>query len=397
MANIQKRGENSWFFTVNAGRGPDGKYIRRTKTLKVEDQVLLKTKKRLQDYLDAEYVKFKAEVEAGEYIAPQKMTFAAFVEEWEQKYAVKHLQPTTLEIYMIYLNNRVIPAIGHMRIEDITTYKMINFVGELQNSEKADGTGKIAAGTVQYILRALRNVFNRAVEWKLIKENPLNGVKKPKGEKTKVNVYTAEEAQELLAALKGEFPYWRVLITLALTTGLRRGELLGLEWKHIDLEAGTLRVEQALSTTKQNRFLISEPKTENSIRTVSLPASVIKELKEYKTHCNKERLKLGDLWKGGDRNFVFTVLDGKPMSPYSVNGFWTSFTKKHNLRYIRFHDLRHTSATLLLNSGVHAKVISDRLGHADITTTLNIYAHTLKTADEAAANKFDDLLSIKTK
>ncbi|MFD2115433.1 site-specific integrase [Paenibacillus yanchengensis] len=95
-----------------------------------------------------------------------------------------------------------------------------------------------------------------------------------------------------------------------------------------------------------------------------------------------------------DRHFVFTAIEGKPMSPYSVNSFWTTFTKKHNLRYIRFHDLRHTSATLLLNSGVHAKVISDRLGHADITTTLNIYAHTLKTADEAAANKFDDLLSI---
>ncbi|MFD2118152.1 tyrosine-type recombinase/integrase [Paenibacillus yanchengensis] len=310
MANIQKRGENSWFFTVNAGKAANGKYIRRTKTIKIEDQALLKTTKRLQDYLDAEYVKFRQEVEAGEYIAPQKMTIAAFISEWEKKYAVKHLQPTTLEIYMIYLNNRVIPAIGHIKLTDVTTYQMINFVEDLQNSDRADGSGKIATGTVHYILRALRNVFNRAVEWKLIKENPLNGVKKPKGEKTKVNVYTAEEAQELLKALQNETPYWRVLVTLALTTGLRRGELLGLEWKHIDLEAGLLRVEQSLSTTKQNRTIISEPKTENSIRSVSIPASVVKELKEFKLYCNKERLKLGDMWKGGDW-IGYTKLDRK--------------------------------------------------------------------------------------
>ncbi|WP_409347058.1 site-specific integrase [Paenibacillus sp. MBLB4367] len=116
-------------------------------------------------------------------------------------------------------------------------------------------------------------------------------------------------------------------------------------------------------------------------------------LKEYKLHCNKERMKASELWEGGEYFFLFTAWNGKPISPFSVNNYWGRFIKRNNLKYIRFHDLRHTSATLLLNQGVHAKIISSRLGHADITTTLNIYAHALQEADQAAADQFDSLFS----
>jgi integrase len=193
-----------------------------------------------------------------------------------------------------------------------------------------------------------------------------------------------------LNCLAKEKIMWRVLIKIAITTGLRRGELLGLEWKHIDLDKGTIQVKQTISYANQE-YIIKEPKTKNSVRTVTIPESIIPEIKKYKSVWNRDRLQAGDLWEGGVYQFLFTSWDGKPLYPSSVGTWWRRFIKKHGLKYIRFHDLRHTSATLLINSGVHAKIISTRLGHADIRTTMNIYGHSLQEADKEAANHFENL------
>jgi integrase len=171
-------------------------------------------------------------------------------------------------------------------------------------------------------------------------------------------------------------------------------ELLALEWKHIDLEKCTIDVKQSLSYVN-GQNIIKEPKTKNSIRKVSVPASLIADLKEYGLHCRKEKLKAGDLWGGGERFFVFSSWNGKPYY-HTVPGTWLRrFIKRNNLKPIRFHDLRHTSATLLINQGVHAKTISARLGHADIRTTMNIYGHALQAADHAAADTFNSLLQTR--
>lgn len=392
----QQRGANSFRFVVSLGFGADGKHKRKTKTITVDDPALMKTKKRLQDYLNEEYVKFRQEVLSGEYIAPEKMTFASFVEEWKQKYAIKQLRHNTMEAYIGHLSNRVIPAFGHLPLGDIKTMHIVDLLDELGKAEKlGKSKGKLSPATIQYVLRAVRSVFNRAVEWKLIKTNPADGVKKPKVERREMDIYSDEEAALLFKALKEEAPHWRMMITLALTTGLRRGELLGLEWKHIDLEERTLSVEQSLSTSKGNRYVISEPKTKTSIRKLRLSDPLIDELKAYKAHCNEERLQIADLWEEGERYFVFTAMNGKPISPYSVNNYWKKFIEKHNLRYIRFHDLRHTAATWMLNKGmdkgVTIKNVSDILGHADISTTLNLYAHTQEKDKQAAADTFNSL------
>jgi integrase len=183
------------------------------------------------------------------------------------------------------------------------------------------------------------------------------------------------------------------MISLALTTGLRRGELLGLDWKNVDLEKGTINVRQSLTFSHSGGYKVKEPKTRNSSRKVSLPVSLLPELKNFKIHCNKLRLETVDLWEGGEHFFLFTSWNGKPLNPYSIGTWWRRFTKRNQFKYIRFHDLHHTSATLLLNKGVHAKIISSRLGHANIATTLNIYAHALQEADQAAADKLDTLFT----
>lgn len=402
MANIQKRGENSYFFTVYTGRGPDGKYKRRTKTITVKEKL---TPKKLQEYLEAEYLKFKQEVEAGEYISPQKMTFASFVNEWRKKYAAKHLSPKTLYTYEQNLKNRILPAFGHLKIDEIKPLHIVDYLQSLeQDGGRNDGKpGGLSSGTIQYDHRVIKNILSRAVEWKLIKSNPAASVRKPKVEH-KVNMpYDEAEVEQLLQALQNEPFHWRMMVTLALTTGLRRGELLGLEWKHIDWKEGIISVEQTLILALKGKIIVKEPKTKHSKRKVALPPSVLEELREYYSFRAKERDNLKDAWKGckdqdgNERNFVFSHPDGTPFHHERPYLWFRQFIKKNGLRYIRFHDLRHTSATLLINQGVHAKIISERLGHGNITTTMNIYGHALRSADQAAAAKFEKLLSSKRK
>jgi integrase len=211
-----------------------------------------------------------------------------------------------------------------------------------------------------------------------------------------MDVYNAGQVDEMRMALEKESPMWRMFVSLAVTCGLRRGELLGLEWKHINLDAGTVEIKQALSFTKDEKYEIKEPKTKRSIRTLGLPQFIIQELRKYKTHCNLLRLNAADLWEGGQNFFLFTGYQGKPLNPTSVKNFWQRFhVKNPQLKYIRIHDLRHTAATLLLNKGLPAKIIADMLGHASITTTMNVYAHTTMEAQHHAASVMDDLLGQK--
>ncbi|MGO4548098.1 site-specific integrase [Paenibacillus sp. 2TAB23] len=184
------------------------------------------------------------------------------------------------------------------------------------------------------------------------------------------------------------------MITLVLTTGLRRGELLALEWRHIDLDSSIINVVQSLSYSK-GKTIIKEPKTKNPNRKVTIPDSLIKDLKHYYETSMQQIQQLGDSRQRGDKFFVFFSETGKPFY-HTAPGKWLSrFLKRHDQKTIRFHDLRHTSATLLINQGIHAKIISSRLGHADIRTTMNIYCHALQSADQAAANTFNTLLNYR--
>ncbi|MCR8660174.1 site-specific integrase [Paenibacillus endoradicis] len=208
--------------------------------------------------------------------------------------------------------------------------------------------------------------------------------------------YDQDEVQQLLAALQKEPYHWRMMITIALTTGMRRGELLGLEWKYIDWKNGTIDVRQSLVHALKGEVTVKEPKTKKSSRLISLPPSVLEELRDYYLYRMKERDKMGDAYNGKDNSghewkFVFSHADGSPFHHERPYQWFRKFRKSVGLRPIRFHDLRHTSATLLINQGVHAKIISERLDHGDITTTMNIYGHALRSADQAAADKFEVL------
>ncbi len=289
MASIQKRGENSFLLVVEAGYDAKGKRKKKTKTIRV-DPSLLKTKKKLNDYLQTELYKFKTEVEAGEYIAPEKMNFEEFVKEWEKKYAKNELSPGTLEAHKQFLNNHITPQLQNKRLDQI---KPINIVNLLDGLTRKDGKKlPLSTGSKQYVYRVLRNIFERAVEWQLIKENPVASVKRPKNTNhlKEINVYNEKEVEQLFKTVQEKPFHWRVFTALALAAGLRRGELLGLEWKHVDFEKGVLSIRQALVRGESGKPLLKHTKTKKSMRTVTLPPSVIEELRAYHLHWKKERM-----------------------------------------------------------------------------------------------------------
>ncbi|WP_214630367.1 site-specific integrase [Paenibacillus agaridevorans] len=384
MASIEKRSKNSFRLIVEAGYDELGKRVKRYKTVTVSG---------IRE-AEKELVKFQSEVESGQYVVPQKISFSIFVEKWTELYGEKHLEQKTLENYEHLLKNHILPIFGSMKMTDVKPMYILSFLDSLtRNGARKDGkNGGLSTTTTRFIHRVLKDIFERAVEWQIISSNPVSAVKRPKIKERESEVYDEQEASKLFQALENEPIHWRIMVTLALTTGLRRGELLALEWRHIDFNSSVLQVTQSLSHSK-GKTVIKEPKTKNSRRKVTIPVTLIQDLKIYHERCVRYKKSVGDMWKGGDKLFVFFSESGKPFYHTAPGKWLTRFIKRHELKPIRFHDLRHTSATLLINQGVHAKIIASRLGHADIRTTMNIYGHALQSADQAAADTFNRLLN----
>lgn len=390
MASIEKRGQNTWRLTVELGTGADGKRIRRRKTIKVEDKSLLKTTKKLREYLEQEWLKFKMEVESGEYIKPEKMTLSAFAEEWRTKYAEKKLSPLTSKTYLHHIHNHILPALGHKRLDEIKPLHLVTLINELQETgARKDGReGKLSCNTVIYIYNVLRNLFNVAMDWKLISSNPMDGVQKPKKEKRKMDYYDADEAREVIKCLFKEPLMWRVFILGSMIGGFRRGELLALEWSDVDFENQTIHIHKSISLVKDGQVFEKGTKN-NEDRYVDMPGWYMEELKKYYKEWKKQRWENASRWEGGDREYLFHSGTGKPLYHTTPTAWWNDFVKRHGLRKIRLHDLRHSSATLLIEAGAHLKAIQERLGHKQYQTTADIYSHVTKRVSRELAEKFD--------
>ncbi|MDE5167664.1 tyrosine-type recombinase/integrase [Paenibacillus larvae] len=394
MASIEKRGTNSWRLVVEVGYDSKGKRVKRTKTVRVEDQSLLKTTKKLREFLETELHKFKIKVEAGEYIAPQKMTLDQFVQdEWTPKYASKteNLSPLTYRNYISHINAHISPSLGHKHLGEIKTVHLLTFIDSLSKpGARKDGKeGRLSNGTIEYTHRVLKNILERAKEWGLIKVNPIVGVKKPKVNQTKFDFYDETEAQEVIAALDKEPRKWRLFILGSMIGGFRRGELLALEWADVDFKNMILSVNKSISLTVDGHAVEKEPKSKSSIRIVDMPEWYMDELKIHEHEWKKEKLSVGDKWRGGDRQYVFHGGYGKPFYHTTPTEWWNGFIKRHNLKRVRFHDLRHSSATLLIEAGASMKAIQQRLGHSKHQTTADIYAHVTKKVSRETAEKFN--------
>ncbi|MEX2462026.1 MAG: tyrosine-type recombinase/integrase [Paenibacillaceae bacterium] len=392
MASVEKRGINSWRLVVEAGYDSEGKRIKRYKPITIDDQALLKTTKKLKDYLNDELSKFKIEVESGEYIKPEKMTFDAFVEDWKEKYAKRGLSHLSYKTYCTNLKNHILPVFGHLRLDQIKTIHIVNFMDDLNKSgARKDGRGEfLATGTIDYIHRVLKNIFTRAKDWNLINKNPMAGVKKPKVVQADMNFYEEDEAQIVINKLYLEPKMWRMFFIGAMLGGFRRGEFVGLEWSDVNFEKNYLSVTKSISDTENSEAIIGGPKNKSSKRDVAMPEWFMAELKDYQHDYNLNKLKIINNWKGKKgTSYVFHGGYGKPLYHTSPTTWWRKFIIRHNLKFIRLHDLRHSSATLLVEAGASMKAIQKRLGHAKHQTTEDLYAHVTKKLSHETASKFD--------
>jgi integrase len=248
----------------------------------------------------------------------------------------------------------------------------------------------LSAKTVLEHHRLLHSMLQQAMYWQMIPYNPASRVRPPKARKPAISFYDDIQTITLIKALEGEELKFRVIILLTIFTGLRRGEVLGLEWQDIDFKNPSISVRQASQYVASIGIYTKDPKNETSIRKISIPDSIIKLLKEYQRKQLEQRLRCGDKWISTSR--LFTQWNGKPMHPDTVTDWFRKFIIKKKLPYITFHGLRHTHATLLIAQGLDVRTVSNRLGHAQTSTTLNIYAHSFARMDKEASEKLDNLL-----
>lgn len=310
------------------------------------------------------------------------------------------LSPATYEFYSHNINDYIVPALGHLKLKNIRPSHIQQYIKQLTELPKKtrgqlqENGETIAASTVRRYLTVLQSIFKQAVKQGLLNENPANveHLTLPKAQVPKIDIFTKQEAAQMLAALEKEDLQFQTLIQLAIFTGARRGELIALKFSDIDFEQRKITIERsAYKITGQP--LATKPPKDYETRTVTINESCCQLLKMLKREKLAESQRLGSAWCGDD--WVFTQWNGEMMNLMAPTKQFSKFLKKNGLKHRKFHSLRHTSATLLLYAGVNIKQVQGRLGHGDIETT-NKYLHLIEEADVEAANKLDIMLLPKS-
>lgn len=376
--SIKKRGKDTYRLTVSGGFDHEGKRTRHTKTVKCGSR-----------QVEKELAKMVTEIDQGLFIGVTKFTFKTFVEKWLADYAAT-LAPKTFYRYTEVLESRIVPVLGHLKLENIKPLHVIELVNTLKNTHRIKGrVGLLAPRTVQHHFRILSNVLQAAVQWQLIQHNPCARVKPPKVAKSAVVIYDEHQTAQLIRCLESEPLKYKTLVMLALSSGCRRGEITGLTWENVDFVNSTIKIVQSSQYLPGKGIFIKTTKTESSKRLIAIPPFIMAILSKHKIAQNAERLLLGDKWD--NLNMVFTTLTGGMIFPDSVTNWFDKFLKKHGLPHVCFHSLRHLSATLLIDQGINIKAVSSRLGHSSVSTTIDIYSHSLQSADRLSADKMEQL------
>lgn len=315
------------------------------------------------------------------FVLPDKVKFSEYLDYWLNIRKSK-LEITTYNNYKSIVDNHIVPELGKMELQKIKPLHIQNYY-----TKKEDN---LSQKSLQHHHRLLSLALKNAVGWQMIPNNPCDHVEAPSPEKSKAKSLTSEEVKHLLESIK-DTPL-EASITLLVFTGLRRGELLALKWNDIDPINKTLVVDESLAVDEsKNEIIFKKTKSESSNRIVSLSDIPISALRKHKKLQNEQKLKIGENYT--DNNLVFAREDGSPIHPSSFSRQFGRFIRSTELPHIRLHDLRHTNATMLMNLGVPPKVVSERLGHANISITLDTYSHVLKDKQAEAAEKMDNFIS----
>ena len=370
--NIRKRKDGRWEGRFTVGHDPvTGKQIIKNVLGKTQAEVKEKLKKAL--------------VEAGQVDFAQsgKYTVGAWMDEWFENVAKIKVRPSSHQTYKGYIDNHIKPNIGNVPLEKLTTmdlqkfYRKLLTKGRVERIESKDQPKGLSAKTVRNINQVISSAMDLAVAQKIILANPTNACELPKVEHQEMQTIPAEQLQAFLEEARATGVYEMYYIELA--TGLRRGELLGLKWQDIDWKNGIIKVRRQVARV-DGQIVEAPLKTKNSYRTVTISPQAIEVLKHQKAKTHDQ--------------YVFPSPNGGPISPDSVNNMLKRVLARAGIPKVRFHDLRHTFATIALQNGVDIKTVSGMLGHFSAGFTLDTYAHVTTAAQKEAAQTMGNVLSM---
>jgi len=320
------------------------------------------------------------ELATGALINPNKLRVAEFGEQWLRDTRA-NVAPRTHERYSELVRLHIAPTLGAFRLGDLRASHVIR-------AQEVWRESRLAAGTVLKLHRLLHKMLGDAVRWQLIAVNPCAAVRAPRAQRVEMTALSPEQAWVFLEQVRGVDH--GALLSTALHTGLRLGELRGLRWQDLELETGRLSVTQTVQRIGRE-LRVAGVKTPRSRRAVALAPQLVLILREHRARQVERRLAAGDAWENTD--LVFTDALGRPVSEAAVRWAFWSALRAAGLPRIRIHDLRHTAATLMLGQGEHPKIVSEMLGHSTIAVTLDLYSHVTPTMQRAAADRLGTLLS----
>lgn len=394
-----------------------------------------KTQRQNRKDLELFAAEFERKVCNGLYLDGEKITFKEFAETWLKDYCEPDLEESTTEMYRQLLYRHIIPEIGGYTLSAVQPRTLNQLYRKLSKKKKADGSGTLSPTTVKRCKAIISSMYHTAMKWDVCDSDPTKRSDLPRSDKVdKVEYFTDEQAIRFLEALEKPQacirkahdriddtgkkyhvdsyielqpvnPQYRLFFNMAIFCGCRRGELIALTWKDIDFTKKKIHIIKN-TTIVGSKIVTTTPKTHSGIRTVSMPDVVSNMLMDWKTQEKEKMLALGTAWKGKrgkdfDENWVFIRDDGGQMYPSSPTGAFRKLIKRYNdnlpegeepLPYITLHGLRHTSATLSIAQGTDIRTVSARLGHAQTSTTLNIYSHAIESKDAEAAKMLENLL-----
>ena len=374
--HIRRRGERSWELKFDLGTDP----------LSGRRKTAYHSFKGTKREAEMELVRLKAGADRGEYIDPSKLTLAGFLDRWEA-WAATQVSAKTLERYRQLAAHHIRPHIGGAPIQKLKTVNFAQLYGRLQKA-KPEGAG-LAPRTVGHVHRLLHRVLGHAVKWEIIASNPVAAAEPPRVQRTEIEILSPDQIKVVLRTLRGRRLYGVALTGLA--TGMRRGEIVALRWGDVDLDAGKIRVERSLEQTNAG-LAFKEPKTKAGRRTVSIPSSVVTELRDHWREQQKQRLALG-MGKARTEDLVFARWDGGPWPPDRLSSTWAKTVSTLKLPKVTFHALRHTHASQLIAAGLDVVTVSRRIGHSNPTVTLTVYVHLFGNTDERAATAVENALA----
>ena len=369
--SIRKRGKDRWQLRFDGPPDEDGNLTKIAETVVGSRR---DAERVLRDRLGV--------IEDGSYVSKNKVTVREFMQQWLDTYAGTNTRPSTLQGYRSKIRTYINSSFGEVHLQNLRPAHIQKMLADM-----------LARGLSQKTTRdtymIIKEALSHAIKWGLLNVNPADAVTPPKRRRQEMKMWDVPTIHVFLNAAKKE--RYGDLYHLAILTGMRRAELLGLRWEHVNLDESWLSVYSTIQRLTGRGVVTGSPKTDQSRRTIALSKGAVELLKETRTRQLEARLKAGPLWEAND--LVFCQINGKSFHPNRVSNDFAAIVRKTGSPHLTLKGLRHAHATLLLSAGVHPKIVSERLGHSNISVTMDIYSHVMPGMQEMAAQAIDDRLA----